>query len=202
MKKTVAVILSGGSGARLWPLSRHDAPKQFQAFTDSTSLLSHTVQRADALAAVSEIMVVCSAAHQALVEAHCAPHTRKPITYVLEPVARNTAAAIACAAAYLQTAHPGTDVCMLVLPSDHAVGQAALFAQAIGHAMAGADAGYLVTLGVAATHPETGYGYLEMGALLEVDHVYKVARFTEKPSLARAQAMLASGITSGTAACS
>jgi mannose-1-phosphate guanylyltransferase / mannose-6-phosphate isomerase len=193
MKKTVAVILSGGSGARLWPLSRHDAPKQFQAFTDDTSLLSHTVQRADALQAVSEIMVVCSTAHQALVAAHCATYTQKPITYVLEPVARNTAAAIACAAAYLQTAHPAADVCMLVLPSDHAVGQADLFAQAIGHAMAGADAGYLVTLGVAATHPETGYGYLEMGALLEVDHVYKVARFTEKPSLARAQAMLASG---------
>jgi mannose-1-phosphate guanylyltransferase / mannose-6-phosphate isomerase len=193
MKKTVAVILSGGSGARLWPLSRHDAPKQFQAFTDDTSLLSHTVQRADALPTVSEIMVVCSAAHQALVEAHCAPYTDKPITYVLEPVARNTAAAIACAAAYLQTAHLGTDVCMLVLPSDHAVGQTDLFAQAIGYALAGADAGYLVTLGVAATHPETGYGYLEMGALLGVDQVYKVARFTEKPSLARAQAMLASG---------
>jgi mannose-1-phosphate guanylyltransferase / mannose-6-phosphate isomerase len=193
MKKTVAVILSGGSGARLWPLSRQDAPKQFQAFTDDTSLLSHTVQRADALPSVSEIVVVCSAAHQALVEAHCAPYTDKPITYVLEPVARNTAAAIACAAAYLQTAHLGTDVCMLVLPSDHAVGQTDLFAQAIGYALAGADAGYLVTLGVAATHPETGYGYLEMGALLEVDQVYKVARFTEKPSLARAQAMLASG---------
>lgn len=85
--------------------------------------------------------VVCSAAHQALVEAHCAPYTHQPITYVIEPVARNTAAAIACAAA----------------------------------------------------HPETGYGYLEMGALLGVDQVYKVARFTEKPSLARAQAMLASG---------
>jgi mannose-1-phosphate guanylyltransferase/mannose-6-phosphate isomerase len=193
MKKTVAVILSGGSGARLWPLSRHDAPKQFQAFTDDTSLLSHTVQRADALQSVSEIMVVCSAAHQALVATHCAPYTQKPITYVLEPVARNTAAAIACAAAYLQAANPSDHVCMLVLPSDHAVGQAQLFAQAIDHAMAGADAGYLVTLGVAATHPETGYGYLEMGALLAVDHVYKVARFTEKPSLERAQAMLASG---------
>jgi mannose-1-phosphate guanylyltransferase/mannose-6-phosphate isomerase len=193
MKKTVAVILSGGSGARLWPLSRHDAPKQFQAFTDDTSLLSHTVQRADALQAVSEIMVVCSAAHQALVAAHCAPYTQKRITYVLEPVARNTAAAIACAAAYLQAANPMADVCMLVLPSDHAVGQAQLFAQAIDHAMAGAEAGYLVTLGVAATHPETGYGYLEMGALLAVDHVYKVARFTEKPSLERAQAMLAQG---------
>lgn len=193
MKKTVAVILSGGSGARLWPLSRHDAPKQFQAFTDDTSLLSHTVQRADALQAVSEIMVVCSAAHQALVAAHCAPYTQKPITYVLEPVARNTAAAIACAAAYLQAANPMADVCMLVLPSDHAVGQPELFAQAIDYAMAGAEAGYLVTLGVAATHPETGYGYLEMGALLAVDHVYKVARFSEKPSLERAQAMLAQG---------
>lgn len=193
MKKTVAVILSGGSGARLWPLSRHDAPKQFQAFTDDTSLLSHTVQRADALSSVSEIMVVCSAAHQALVEAHCAPYTHKRITYVLEPVARNTAAAIACAAAYLQAANPNTDLCMLVLPSDHAVGHADLFAQAISHALAGAQAGYLITLGVAATHPETGYGYLEMGELLAVDHVYKVARFTEKPSLERAQAMLASG---------
>jgi mannose-1-phosphate guanylyltransferase / mannose-6-phosphate isomerase len=193
MKKTVAVILSGGSGARLWPLSRHDAPKQFQAFTDDTSLLSHTVQRADALPAVCEIVVVCSAAHQALVQAHCAPYTHKPITYVLEPVARNTAAAIACAAAYLHTARPGFDVCMLVLPSDHAVGHAELFAQAIGHALAGAEAGYLITLGVAATHPETGYGYLEMGPLLEIDKVCKVARFTEKPSLERAQAMLASG---------
>ncbi len=193
MKKTVAVILSGGSGARLWPLSRQDAPKQFQAFTDSTSLLSHTVQRADALPAVSEILVVCSAAHETLVAAHCAAFTRKPVTYLLEPVARNTAAAIACAAAHLQTTHPTAEVSMVVLPSDHAVGQTNLFAQAIDHALAGAQAGYLITLGVAATHPETGYGYLEMGALLDVDQVYKVARFTEKPSLERAQAMLASG---------
>jgi mannose-1-phosphate guanylyltransferase / mannose-6-phosphate isomerase len=193
MKKNVAVILSGGSGSRLWPLSRLDEPKQFQAFTDGLSLLAHTVKRADALTSINEILVVCSAAHKALVHAHCAPHSSKPITYLLEPVARNTAVAIASAAVYLEQNNQDAEVCMLVLPSDHHLAQAELFETAVHSAISGAHAGHLVTFGVIASKPETGYGYIEMGKALPISDVYRVERFVEKPNAERAQEMIATG---------
>jgi mannose-1-phosphate guanylyltransferase/mannose-6-phosphate isomerase len=193
LKKNIAVILSGGAGSRLWPVSRVSEPKQFQVFTEATSLLSQTVKRADALDEVDEILIVCSDAHEALVKKHAASFTRKPINYLLEPVARNTAAAIACAARYLQIAHQQADVCMVVLPSDHHMQQGAEFALAISHALKGARAGYLITFGIAANKPETGFGYLEMGDQLDIPHIYSVKNFVEKPNVERAEQMLAAG---------
>ncbi len=193
MEKNIAVILSGGAGSRLWPVSRVSEPKQFQAFTDGTSLLSQTVQRADALTDIDEILIVCSSAHEVLVKKHAAPHSRKPIRYLLEPVARNTAAALACAAGYLQTQHPQDDVCMVVLPSDHHMQQGDEFNQAISYAIHGARAGYLITFGIAANKPETGFGYLEMGETLDIPQIHRVENFVEKPNIERAQQMLDTG---------
>jgi mannose-1-phosphate guanylyltransferase / mannose-6-phosphate isomerase len=191
--KNIAVILSGGAGSRLWPLSRLSEPKQFQVFTDGTSLLSQTVMRADAIADVDEILIVCSAAHESLVKKHTDTHTRKPISYLLEPVARNTAAALACAAGYLKRQHPHADACMVVLPSDHHMAQNDLFAQAVKRAIDGARAGYLVTFGVAATKPETGYGYIQAGEALTMPDLHRVKSFIEKPNALRAQQMLDAG---------
>ena len=193
MKKNIAVILSGGAGSRLWPVSRVSEPKQFQVFTEATSLLSQTVQRADALDEVDEILIVCSNAHEALVKKHASIFTKKPIAYLLEPIARNTAVAIACSARYLQTKHEHADVCMVVLPSDHHMQQSEEFAVAIKQALEGARAGYLITFGIAANKPETGFGYLEMGDQLDVPNIYRVKNFIEKPNVERATQMLATG---------
>jgi mannose-1-phosphate guanylyltransferase / mannose-6-phosphate isomerase len=193
MQKNVAVILSGGAGSRLWPVSRVSEPKQFQVFTDGTSLLSQTIQRADALNDIDEILIVCSSAHEALVKKHAAPYTQKPLAYLLEPIARNTAAALACAAGYLQTSYPQYDVCMVVLPSDHHMQQENEFREAINHALDGARAGYLITFGIAANKPETGFGYLEMGEALDIPHIHRVKNFVEKPNALRAQQMLDTG---------
>ncbi len=193
MRKNIAVILSGGAGSRLWPVSRVSEPKQFQVFTDGTSLLSQTVQRADALTDIDEILIVCSSAHEVLVKKHAAPYSHKPIAYLLEPIARNTAAALACAAGYLHTRHPQADVCMVVLPSDHHMQQGDAFKQAISAALNGARAGYLITFGIAASKPETGFGYLEMGEALDIPQVHRVKNFVEKPNAERAQQMLDAG---------
>lgn len=193
MKKNIAVILSGGAGSRLWPVSRVSEPKQFQVFTEATSLLSQTVQRADSLDDVDEILIVCSDAHEALVKKHATAFAKKPISYLLEPVARNTAAALACAAKYLQAAYPLADVCMVVLPSDHHMQRSEEFALAISRALKGARSGYLITFGIAANKPETGFGYLEMGDQLEIPGIYQVKNFVEKPNSERAMQMLTAG---------
>jgi mannose-1-phosphate guanylyltransferase / mannose-6-phosphate isomerase len=191
--KNIAVILSGGAGSRLWPLSRLSEPKQFQAFSNGTSLLAQTVLRANALPEINELLIVCSAAHQALVQKHCTPFTQKPITYLLEPIARNTAAAIACAATYLIQRGDAPDACMLVLPSDHHMPDEKALNAAVSNAIVAANKGYLITFGIAANKPETGFGYLEIGSLLDVNDVFQVKRFVEKPNLERAQEMLATG---------
>jgi mannose-1-phosphate guanylyltransferase/mannose-6-phosphate isomerase len=191
--KNVAVILSGGAGSRLWPLSRLDEPKQFQIFTDDLSLLSHTVKRADALLDIDEIVVVCSSAHQSLAQYHTQSHTLKQTSYLLEPVARNTAAAIACAAIYLQNQYPTEDVCMVVMPSDHHISKVDLFQVAVQQALSGARSGHLVTFGVVATKPETGFGYIEIGDPIEGQAVQRVVQFIEKPTLERAKVMLDTG---------
>jgi mannose-1-phosphate guanylyltransferase / mannose-6-phosphate isomerase len=193
MLKNVAVILSGGAGSRLWPVSRVSEPKQLHVFTDETSLLSQTVQRADALNNIDEILIVCSSTHKVLVKQHAAPYTQKPIAYLLEPVARNTAAAITCAACYLQTRYSQYDVCMVVLPSDHHMQQGDEFGDAISYALNGARAGYLITFGIAANKPETGFGYLEMGEALDIPKIHGVKNFVEKPNAERAQQMLDAG---------
>jgi mannose-1-phosphate guanylyltransferase / mannose-6-phosphate isomerase len=190
--KTIAVILCGGSGSRLWPLSRQSEPKQFHAFADGQSLLAETVLRADALPFVDEILIVSSTAYQHLLPAHVKPFTAKPIHYLLEPIARNTAGAIASAAHYAMHHMAASDAsCLVVMPSDHHITDASAFQQSIQKAMLGAQTGRLLTFGVVPTSPETGYGYIEKGAQLAETDCHEVVRFVEKPLLAKAKEMIA-----------
>ncbi len=173
------VILSGGAGTRLWPLSRADRPKQFLALAGEESLLRATARRASAWG----VPIVVAGHDQALAVRAEVPDAR----LVLEPCPRGTAAAIALAA--LQAA-PGE--LLLVMPSDHHIEDEAAFAAAVAAAAPLASGGWLVTFGIEADRPETGYGYIRRGEALG-PRAYRVERFAEKPDRATAQAWLGEG---------
>ncbi len=186
------VILSGGSGTRLWPESLQAHPKQFLPLTSHRSLLQETALRVADAAAFAPPLAVCNRRHRFLVAEQLREIALAPARIVLEPAARNTAPAIA-AAAMLLAARDG-DALMLVLPSDHAVADANGFRAAIRAATPAAAAGLLVTFGIAPTGPETGYGYIaaDRGAELSPG-CFRVSRFVEKPDLPTAQSYLAQG---------
>jgi len=187
----VPVILSGGSGTRLWPLSTPEHPKQFLPLTGTKSLFRQTVERVDDRTNYEPPVIVANAAHEALCRSELEGVDGWQL--ILEPVARNTAAAIVMAAAVVSRRHGG-DALMLVMPSDHLIADEPAFHAAVTTGGNAASAQYLVTFGVMPTHAETGFGYLEAGApLSEVTGAFRVARFTEKPDLAAAQAMVAGG---------
>lgn len=189
----VPVILSGGSGTRLWPLSRSGYPKQFMDI-EGTTLFGDTVQRAMALPHVLGPMVVCNESHRFFAAA-----TLQQLgvqgRIILEPVARNTAPAIALAALAALEAHsaaaPDSDPLLLVMPSDHRIESLPLFSAAVEQGMLCAAAGKLVTFGIVPTHPETGFGYIRRG--LPEGPTYAVADFEEKPTASRAEELLAQG---------
>ncbi len=183
----IPVILSGGSGTRLWPLSREAFPKQFLDLVGDESMLQATWQRGAPLASAAPI-VVAGEDHRFMVaeqlrEAGCAG-----ATILLEPAARNTAPAIAVAA--LEAMAKGGDPLLLVLPSDHVIADGEGFRHAVLQAVPAAEAGALVTFGIVPTGPETGYGYIRAEA---GQGVRKVARFVEKPDAATAQDYVSSG---------
>lgn len=201
----VPVILSGGSGTRLWPLSRGAYPKQFMDI-EGTTLFGNTVLRAAALPQCAPPMVVCNENHRFFAAATL-QQLQTGGQIILEPVARNTAPAIALAALAAlaeaeaqarkeaETAGSGaaaaSDPILLVMPSDHRIESLPLFAEAVRKGAACAAAGHLVTFGIVPTHPETGFGYIRCGA--PVDDAFAVAAFEEKPSPERALALLANG---------
>lgn len=187
----VPVILSGGSGTRLWPLSTAERPKQFLSLVGDDSLFRQTLARVADRKSYAAPIVVANAAHMDLCRDQVADCGGAQL--ILEPCARNTAAAIVMAAEVVRSTY-GPDKMILVMPSDHLVGDPESFHAAVSAGEAAARAGHLVTFGVVPTGPETGYGYLEAGAPLE-DAVgtFEVARFTEKPGLATAREMVATG---------
>ncbi len=185
----VPVILSGGSGSRLWPLSRESAPKQFLPLLETASLLQRTAERAQGAGAGAPL-IVCNAAHRFLVAQQLAELGQSPRGIVLEPVARNTAPAIAVAACLLERT-VGPEARMLVLAADHAIPDEAAFSAAVAQADALAQQGEIVTFGIVPTHPETGYGYLKAGA--EVGPGRVVEAFVEKPNADRAEGFLDAG---------
>ena len=185
----VPVILSGGSGSRLWPLSREEAPKQFLPLLEQQSLLQRTALRASEAGAGAPL-IVCNQAHRFLVAQHFADLGASPRAIVLEPVARNTAPAIA-AAACLVEATEGPDARLLVLAADHAIPNEGAFAEAVAVADGLAQAGEIVTFGIVPTHAETGYGYLKAGTAQGGGRI--VEAFIEKPNQDRADAFLAEG---------
>ena len=185
----VPVILSGGSGSRLWPLSREEAPKQFLPLLEQQSLLQRTALRAREAGAGAPL-IVCNHAHRFLVAQQFADLGASPRGIVLEPVARNTAPAIAAAACLLEAAE-GPEARMLVLAADHAIPNESAFAEAVAIADRLAQAGEIVTFGIVPTHAETGYGYLKAGAAQDGGRT--VEAFIEKPNQDRADAFLAEG---------
>ena len=179
------VILSGGSGTRLWPLSRELYPKQLLKLVGNHTMLQDTVLRLGGLKAGAPV-VVCNDSHRFLVAEQLRLLGIKPRAIVLEPVGRNTAPAIALAAF---AADP--DALLLVLPADHVIRDVAAFQAAIALAVPAAEAGRLVTFGIVPGAPETGYGYIRRGA--PQGSAYAIAQFVEKPDLARAQQFVDSG---------
>jgi mannose-1-phosphate guanylyltransferase len=187
----IPVILAGGQGTRLWPLSRSARPKQFLDLVGDRSLFEQTLLRVSDPTRYAPPVVITNAEYRFLV-AEQALETGVALSGVLlEPVARNTAAAIAAAAVFVGDRF-GADAVMHVLASDHAIETDASYWQSVDIAAAAARSGRLVTFGIVPKHPETGYGYIEAGAAIG-DGVLEVARFVEKPDLARAKEMVASG---------
>lgn len=186
----VPVILSGGAGTRLWPLSRPNQPKQLLAMVDERTMLRATFDRLEGLPNMVDPWVVCSAEHRHLVGKELFEAGFKPDNVILEPVGRNTAPAAAAAALVIAEMNP--DALMLLLPADHVIQDEEAFHRAVGAALAQSDAGKLATFGIVPTYPETGYGYIQVGEPVN-EHVAEVARFVEKPDLATAQQYLASG---------
>ncbi len=187
MTPIVPVILSGGSGTRLWPLSREAYPKQFLPLVGNDTMLQATWKRVASIAGAAPI-VVANQEHRFMAAEQLRECNVQPQALILEPVGRNTAPAIAIAA--LQALADGNDALLLILPSDHVVRNEAAFHAAVRLAADAAEAGKLVTFGIVPTAPETGYGYIKAAA---GEGVRAVDRFVEKPNLSTAEQYVASG---------
>lgn len=185
MTQITPVILCGGSGTRLWPRSRAAKPKPFLPLVGDSTLFEATLGRCDAGAGFAPPVVVTGRGHLEHVEAQLAGAPGAAV--IVEPSARNTAAAIALAALRLPE-----DAVMLVCPSDHHIADCEAFAAAAHAAAALAAEGWLVSFGIEATAPETGFGYLKQGEPVD-GRGFRVAQFVEKPDIDRATAFLAEG---------
>lgn len=182
------VILCGGSGTRLWPLSRKSFPKQFVPLVGDQSLLELTLRRVAPLG--EQVLMVAADEHRFMV-LEALEATGVTGAMLLEPAARNTAAAMALAALYLR-AGGETDSLMLFCPSDHHIPDAAAFAATVTEGVAAAQSGAIVTFGVMPSFPSTAYGYIRQGAS-RADGSRQVERFIEKPNAARAGELLLAG---------
>ena len=188
------VILSGGAGTRLWPLSRELYPKQLLPLVSERSLLQDTLGRVNG-AGFAAPVIVCNDDHRFIIAEQLRQLDLKPHAIVLEPAARNTAPAVAAAATLILRDDP--DALLLVLASDHIIRDVAAFHRAIGIAANAARAGRLAAFGLVPKHPETGYGYIRRGGALDgVPDAYAVERFVEKPDLATAKGYLEEGVWS------
>lgn len=185
----IPVILSGGSGTRLWPLSREALPKQFLKLTSEHSLLGETLLRTRDLQDVAAPILVSNEEHRFVVAATVQQVMPGPADILLEPVGRNTAPAIALAA--LQALLRSEDAILLVLPSDHVIRDNQRFADAVVIASRAASEGRMVTFGIVPDCPHTGYGYIKKGTAH--DAWFDIAEFVEKPSLDRANTYVDSG---------
>lgn len=174
----VPVILCGGSGTRLWPLSRKSYPKQLLALTGKQTLLQQTVSRLTGLADIAPPIVVCNEQHRFVVAEQLREITAEQCTIILEPAGRNTCPAVTVAAM-----HAGEAASLLVLPADHLIADVPRFEEAVGQAEKLAIQGNLVTFGVKPSHAETGYGYLKVGAACEGGVGFVLDLFVEKPDV-------------------
>ena len=185
----IPIILSGGAGTRLWPLSWGNHPKQFLPLISDKTMIQETLLRLDGLETGNPI-ISCGEGHRFLVAQQIGEITNKKPVILLEPMAKNTAPAIAaaCCAAMKQD----KDAVVVVLPSDHVIADISAFQNAVKTAALNAEKGYLVTFGIVPTFPSTGYGYVK-AAGAETDGAFTLEKFVEKPCLEKAQEYLASG---------
>ena len=186
----IPLILSGGSGTRLWPVSRKNLPKQFLALAGNGTLFQQTIARTRELPDVAAPIVVASEDHRFLAADQLLEAGVKGATIVLEPLARNTAPAIALGA--LQALQRDADALLLVLPADHLIGDTGAFVEAVKQAMPLATQDWLVTFGIRPDRPETGFGYIRRAEAVD-GHGYRVEQFVEKPDQATAESYLADG---------
>jgi len=192
MEHTYAVIMAGGGGTRLWPISRKETPKQLLPLLGKDSMFQSTVARLEKLFPYDRILVV-TVEEQARVMQEQVPSIPKE-NYLIEPAPRGTASVVALAAAVLQKRDP--QAVMAIQTADHHIRNQDLFQYLLHTAFEVADKGYLVTLGITPTYPSTGYGYIQQGEPLEGGYkypVYVVRSFKEKPDEATAQQLLRSG---------
>lgn len=187
MSEIQPVILSGGTGTRLWPLSRMKYPKQFVKLANGKSLFSETLERSIRIG-TNDPIIISNEEYRFYIQESLIEEKQKG-DIILEPIGRNTAPAIALAAfATLEK----SDALMLVMPSDHRFLYPEDFYASVSKAVSAAEKGYLVTFGINPISPKTGYGYIRRGDVLS-DGIYKVSRFLEKPEKAKAEAMLKTG---------
>jgi mannose-1-phosphate guanylyltransferase/mannose-1-phosphate guanylyltransferase/mannose-6-phosphate isomerase len=186
----VPVILCGGAGSRLWPMSRRLLPKQFLPLAGEKTLFQETALRTRGVPGCRAPIVVTNAEQRFLASDQLAEIDAAPGALLLEPVARNTAPAVAAAALHAVRDDPAA--VLLVQPSDHVIGDVPAFQSAVADAVAAAGKGHLVTFGVPPSEPATGYGYIEAGEAIE-GAVLRIRRFVEKPTLEKAKAFLAQG---------
>ena len=188
--KIIPVILSGGSGTRLWPLSRKQYPKQYLPLVGDNTMLQETILRLNGLDDLSDPIIVCNADHRFLVAEQCQQINRTNPTILLEPIGRNTAPAIA--AASLQSLKTSDDAVLLVLSADHVIQDINAFHATINIANEQAQDGKLATFGIVPTDANTGYGYIK-SSKTNNDGAYKVEEFVEKPDLQTAESYLNHG---------
>ncbi|BFI96995.1 MAG: mannose-1-phosphate guanylyltransferase/mannose-6-phosphate isomerase [Rhodanobacter sp.] len=186
----IPLILSGGSGTRLWPVSRRNLPKQFLSLAGHGTLFQQTVARTRALPEVTAPIVVASEDHRFLAAEQLLEAGIEGAAIVLEPLARNTAPAIALGA--LEALKRDPEALLLVLPADHLIGDTAAFAAAVARALPLARQGRLATFGIRPDRAETGFGYIRRGESMG-EGAFRVERFVEKPDLATAENYLADG---------
>lgn len=191
----IPMILSGGAGTRLWPVSRSAYPKPFMRMPDGESLIGKTLRRALRVADAGSVLTVTGRDYYFLTRDEYATNADAAtvqLPFLLEPAGRNTAPAVLLAALHVEQQHGGAAM-LLVLPADHLIADLDGFAADVEHAATLAADGWLVTFGIRPTHAETGFGYLRMGDGIDADGGRAVAAFVEKPDLATAERYLADG---------
>ena len=192
VRKIHPVLLSGGAGVRLWPMSRERFPKQLLNLTSDRSMIQETALRVADPARFAPPLVICNEEHRFVIAEQLREAAIAPAGIMLEPVGRNTAAAVAVAALRIAASEP--EALMLVLPADHLIRDVPAFRAVVDVAARAAEAGHLVTFGIKPTAPETGYGYIRSGAEMPgLAGAFEVAAFVEKPSRAKAQHYIDSG---------